>query len=103
MEKGYVDYWRLYSRINRQGAFFVTRTKDNMKYRVEESYNVDNNTGIISDEHIRITGAIVAKDYPDMMRLVIYEEFSTGNVYRFLTNDFDHEAITIAELYRERW
>ena len=103
MDKGYVDYWRLYNRIDRQGAFFVTRAKGNMKYRVEASYSVDNNTGVISDEHIRLTGAIVAKDYPDMMRLVIYEDFSTGNVYRFLTNDFDHEAITIAELYRERW
>lgn len=103
MDKGYVDYWRLFNRIDRQGAFFVTRAKDNMKYHVETSNIVDKSTGVVSDEYIHLTGTIVAKDYPDMMRLVIYEDFSTGNVYRFLTNDFEHEAITIAELYRERW
>lgn len=103
MNKGYVDYWRLYNRIDRQGAFFIKRAKDNMKYRVEASYNVDNNTGVISDEYIWLTAVIVAKDYPDIMRLVIHEDFSTENVYRFLTNGFDHEAIIIAELYREYW
>lgn len=103
IDKGYVDFWRLFNRIDRQGAFFVTRAKDNMKYQVCKSCDVDKNTGIVSDEHIRLTGPNAKDDYPDLMRLVVYEDFSTGNVYRFLTNDFLHEAITIAELYRERW
>lgn len=34
-----------------------------------------------------------------MVRLVMYEDFNYG----FLTNDFTLPAITIAELYRERW
>ena len=29
--------------------------------------------------------------------------FAQNVVYRFLTNDFTLQAITIAELYRERW
>lgn len=33
----------------------------------------------------------------------VYEDFATSVVYRFLTNNFEHPAITIAELYRERW
>ena len=38
------------------------------------------------------------------MRLVMYEDYETGNVYRFLTNNFAIEdPLTIAELYRERW
>ena len=37
------------------------------------------------------------------MWLVTYEDYDTNNVYQFLTNNFTHEAITIAELYRERW
>src|SRR3954454_6508541 len=32
MDRGYVDYKRLY-KINTSGAFFVTRAKDNMNYR----------------------------------------------------------------------
>ena len=74
-----------------------------MKYQVCKSCDVDKNTGVVSDEYIRLTGQNAKYDYPDLMRLVVYEDFSTGNVYRFLTNDFLHEAITIAELYRERW
>jgi transposase len=35
--------------------------------------------------------------------MVTYEDFATGNVYRFLTNHLGYEALTIAELYRERW
>ena len=35
--------------------------------------------------------------------MVIYEDYATGNIYRFLSNDFTHSYLTIAELYRERW
>ena len=37
------------------------------------------------------------------IRLVVYEDFRDGKVYRFLTNNFSIDAITVAELYRERW
>ena len=33
----------------------------------------------------------------------MYEDFREGTAYRFLTNNFTLEAITIAELYRDRW
>ena len=59
-----------------------------MKYQVCKSCDVDKNTGVVSDEYIRLTGQNAKYDYPDLMRLVVYEDFSTGNVYRFLTNDF---------------
>lgn len=35
--------------------------------------------------------------------MVTYEDFATGNVNRFLTKNLVYEALTIAELYRERW
>ena len=38
-----------------------------------------------------------------MMRMIIYEEYATNNVYRFLTDNFTINALTVAELYRERW
>ena len=43
------------------------------------------------------------RKYPDNLKLVVYEDFRDGTLYRFLTNNFTLEAITIAELYRERW
>ena len=103
MDKGYVDFDRLFRLFQQQKAYFVTRAKDNMKYSVFEAREVDRQTGVISDESISLTGLFTAKKYPDLLRLVVYEDFARNIVYRFLTNDFTLEAITIVELYRERW
>ena len=35
--------------------------------------------------------------------MVTYEDYATSKVYRFLTNNMEYEALTISELYRERW
>lgn len=74
-----------------------------MKYEVLEGREVDPQAGVISDEIVRLTGFYTIRKFPDTLRLVVYENFMDGNVYRFLTNNFTLEAITIAELYRERW
>ncbi len=103
MDKGYVDFFRLFNRIHKNGAFFVTRAKDNMQYEVVKSNPVDKNAGVIADEIIKLATYKSAKSYPEELRMVTYEDFATGNVYRFLTNHLGYEALTIAELYRERW
>ena len=103
MDKGYVDFWRLYNLFHLRQAYFVTRAKDNMRFEVKEEREVDMHAGLISDQSIRLTGQLVSKDYPEMMRMVVYEDFATNNVYRFLTNNFTIDALTVAELYRERW
>lgn len=77
--------------------------KDNMAYEVVESGGRDSEAGIISDEIIKLTGVKASKSYPETLRLVTYEDFATSKVYRFLTNHLGYEALTIAELYRERW
>ena len=41
LDKGYVDFFRLFNHIHKNGAFFVTRAKDNMLYEVVESRGCD--------------------------------------------------------------
>jgi hypothetical protein len=54
MDRGYVDFRRLYA-IYRAGAFFVTRTKINMKYHRVYSHPVpDKTTGVGSDQSIAL-------------------------------------------------
>lgn len=101
MDKGYVDFEHLYKLFQQQNAFFVTRAKDNMAYEVKEEYEIDSCTGLISA--IMLTGYKPSRFYPDRIRMVVYEDFENGTVYRFLSNDFLLPAITIAELYRQRW
>ena len=103
LDKGYVDFFRLFNHIHKNGAFFVTRAKDNMLYEVVESRGCDLEAGIVSDEIIKLTGVKPSRCYPETLRMVTYEDFATGKVYRFLTNLLGYEALTIAELYRERW
>ena len=102
MDKGYVDFFRLFNNIHNNGAFFVTRAKDNMQYEIVSSREVDLQTGVISDQMIRLTEEASVEKYPDEFRMVVYEDYATGNVYRFITNHTGYEALTIAELYRER-
>lgn len=103
MDKGYVKFDSPYKHFNQNHAWFVTMAKDNMLYTVTESREVDTQTGLISDETIQLTGFYTSQKYPDNLRLVVYEDFRDGKAYRFLTNNFSIDAITVAELYRERW
>ena len=101
MNRGYVKLDSLYQHFHLNNAFFVTRAKENMQ--IIDSREVDQSAGLSFDETIKLTGPLTSKKYPDALRLVVYEDFSTNTVYRFLTNNFKLEALTIAELYRERW
>lgn len=103
MDKEYVDFNRLFKLINKKNAYFVTRAKDNMLFEVVSAGSVDQSTGVIADEHIKLTGLRTSKWYPEELRMITYEDYATNNVYRFLTNNMEYEAITISELYRERW
>jgi len=103
MDKGYTDFKRLYQKTHRQQAFFVTRSKDNISYEVVESRGVDKICGVLEDISIRLTGYYSVTNYPEVLCIVTYEDFSDGKLYHFLTNNFSQEALTIAELYRDRW
>jgi len=103
MDKGYIDFHRLYTLFHQARAFFVTRAKDNLKCKVISSDEVDKDAGLISDQIVRLTTYKSSKSYPEEIRLVVYEDYATNTVYSFMTNDFDLPALSIAELYRERW
>lgn len=102
MDRGYVDFSRLYT-ISQNNAFFVTRAKSNLKYRRIYSHPVDRSTGLICDQSIMLSGFYQHKGYPEMMRRVKYYDAKTDKTLVFLTNNFSLPSMTIAELYRNRW
>jgi hypothetical protein len=77
MDKAYVDFEAL-SRINHAGAFFVTRAKESMKYKVvEQNFNIDETTGLCSDRTVLLTIPKSKKFYPEKLRLVeFYDEIN---------------------------
>ena len=102
LDKGYVDYKRLY-RIHLTGAFFITRCKDNMDYRRLYSRPANKANGIIYDQVIMLNGYYTMKYYPEKLRRIKFIEPSTGMVLIFLTNNMQHAAEDIAQLYKHRW
>jgi len=102
IDKGYIDYERLYT-FTLACAFFVTRIKDNAKYRVVRSAEVDKDSGLICDQTIRLTGIDTHEKYPADLRRVKYRDPETQKVYEFLTNNLELPALTITQLYKQRW
>lgn len=102
MDRGYVDFDRLYN-IHQAGAFFVTRAKQNMNARRLYSREVDRSTGIICDQIIALNGVYAAKDYPEHLRRVSFNDPLTKKTLVFLTNNTTLPPLMIATLYKHRW
>jgi hypothetical protein len=102
MDRGYTDFSRLHA-VTQASAFFVIRAKSNLKCRRLYSHQVDKSTGVVCDQSILLTVAKSAGDYPDKLRRVRYYDVETDKTLVFLTNNFLLPAITIAQLYKQRW
>ncbi len=102
MDRGFIDFARLY-RFTQGLAFFVTRAKDNMDFRVRESRPVDLSTGLRADQSIRLCGINTRRLYPALLRRVSFTDIDTGKHLVFLSNNFTLAASTITRLYRRRW
>jgi len=102
MDRGYLDFERLYA-LDQAKGFFVTRAKRNLDARRLYSAPVDRSTGLISDQTIALNGFYVAKHYPAHLRRIRYRDSETGKILVFLTNQFTLPALTICALYKCRW
>jgi hypothetical protein len=102
MDRGYVDFERLY-RFTLDAAFFVVRTKSNVLLQRRYSHPVDKATGVRSDQTVILTAIDSAKAYPEVLRRVSYLDVETRKRFKFLTNNFTLPALTIAQIYKCRW
>ena len=102
MDRGYLDFERLYS-LHRASAFFVTRAKSNMNARRIYSAPTDRTTGIICDQTIALNGYYTSRDYPTHLRRIRFKDPDSGKTLVFLTNNFAFPAATICALYKARW
>jgi len=102
LDKAYIDFDRLY-KLHSQGAFFVTRAKENMHFKRMYSRPVDKTKGVKYDQIGRLEGFYIKKDYPDKLRRVKYYDSDSKKEFVFLTNNIDLKATEIAMLYKKRW
>ena len=102
MDRGYVDFARLYT-MHQAGAFFVTRAKKGMDARRVYSALSDRASGVICDQRIVFNGFYTAKNYPEQLRRIRFKDPESGETLVFLTNNTSLAALTIAALYKSRW
>ena len=102
LDRGYIDFARLH-RLHTAAAYFVTRAKRGLDFRVTQRCAVNEAGGVRSDRRIRLRGPKSRRLYPDTLRLVGYVDPETGKRFTFLTNNLALDAGTVALLYRKRW
>ncbi|MFZ5553177.1 MAG: IS4 family transposase [Bacteroidota bacterium] len=102
MDRGYRNYQQ-YNQWTQQQIRWITRTHPNTFYQTVRSLSVpvSQQQGIQRDEIVRLgfpTKRISKVD----CRLIAYRA-SNGKYFEFITNDFQSEAMFIAQLYQKRW
>ena len=103
-DKAYLDFSHL-ADLSMREVFWVTRARDDLRYRVVRRLQQGRQGNILRDDEIqwRVLGS--RKAYPENLRRVsaLVEVDGEEREMVFLTNNFSWSAQTIAELYRCRW
>jgi IS4 transposase len=102
MDRGYLDYERLYT-MHQAGAFFVTRARRRMDARRVYSRAPDKTHGIICDQTIAFEARQAQQDYPEHLRRIRFYDAELGKTLIFLTNNTALPSLTVAALYKSRW
>lgn len=104
-DKGYNDY-KYFGRFTQKGIFFITRQKDNAVYTTVAESILTKNTpdAVLKEEIIQQTYTDENKKEQILeLRRIAWWDAKGGRVYEFITNNFELDAATIAEIYRYRW
>ena len=101
-DRAYVDFSRLY-KITNLSAFFVVRSKSNLKFKRMYSKKINKKTGVKYDQIGKLTGFYTSQHYPDKLRRIKFYDDESKRNFVFLTNNTDLTAEQIALLYKNRW
>ena len=99
-DKAYVDFEHL-SDLDARGVQWVTRAKDNMKYRAVKTLT-KGKPNIIKDQIIALTGA--RHEGMQLRRVEARVEVDgEWRVMVFITNNLEWSPQSVCDLYRRRW
>jgi IS4 transposase len=102
MDRAYLDFARLYA-WHCQGAFFVMRTKRNLRVKRRYSHPVKDRERVRSDQTVMLLRDVAREKYPLPLRKLRQRDSETGEQIVVLTNETSLKAEAIGELYRDRW
>lgn len=102
MDRGYLDFKRLFY-LSEALAFFIVRSRFNIRLKRLYSNPVDKIVGLRCDQIVKVSGGRTKGYYPDKLRKVVFYDKEHKKRYIFLTNNFQLPALSIANLYKQRW
>jgi hypothetical protein len=102
LDRGYTDFRRL-SNFSQRGAYFVVRSRQNMKFARQVSRPVDKASGVLCDQTIVLTGVQTATHNAGQLRRIKYFDAESQKKLVFITNQFFLPALIVAQLYKSRW
>jgi Domain of unknown function (DUF4372)/Transposase DDE domain len=102
LDRGYLDFARLYT-LTQCLAFFIIRARKDFRFRCVTSQAVDKTTGLRCDQTIRLVSFYPLHGYPENLRRIRYCDRETDRHLIFLTNNFSLPTFTIPQLYTCRW
>lgn len=82
---------------------FVSRAKRNYSFEFMGQHLKPTGEGILKDEVVSLKNPTSKETYPKRLRLVTYADPETGEIYRYLTNNFRYSAEVIVYIYKKRW
>ena len=102
-DRGYFSFDLLAELLN-AGAHFVIRFKDRVEYRVLERHRLPESKLPAGIRALRSDWTVLLPgwDREVLLRLVSYQ-LTDGKLIRVLTDRHDLSALSIAQLYKERW
>ena len=102
-DKAYVDFTHL-ADLDKRDVFWVTRAKDNMKYRIVKQHT-EPKGDVVYDAIIKLETPKSYKAYPQRLRLVTaYVEINgIKKLMTFITNNMTWAPSSICDLYKCRW
>jgi hypothetical protein len=101
-DRAYNDFSKLYQ-IHKQSAYYIVRAKKNLSFSRIYSRKANRISGVVCDQIINFKGYYSHKEYPVKLRRVKLFDGTKSKSLVLLTNNFDLPAVTIGELYRNRW
>ena len=100
-DRAYNNFKQLY-RIHQAGGYFVVRAKKNLQFETV-SWKRRLPKNVRSDSMIRLTVYKSSKDYPELLRRVVYWDDEQKREFVFINNATHITSLQVADLYKNRW
>jgi hypothetical protein len=100
-DKGYTDY-KQYKRLTNQGINFVTRERDNAKFKSLDEYELSKTVSdaVLKDEKVEVN---IGYKQPLVLRRIAFWDATQNRLFVFITNNHSANPDEIAAYYKNRW